>query len=150
LTQRLFQLMQQHQGDLALLEAAINAVAAVAKNAEVAFKPFFEQTVTFLHVIALFHREQRVIVFQSAMQSADEKHASLKAAAMQCAGAVLLATGETGPCLPLMQLSLDTFQSVNDPGVREGAFHFWSQVCQLLGTEFAPFLETVVHLCMDM
>lgn len=84
------------------------------------------------------------------MQSVDEDHSSLKAAAMQCAGAVLLATGETGPCMPLMQLSLDTFQSVNDPSVREGAFHFWSQVTQLLQGEFAPYVETVVHLCMDV
>lgn len=134
LVQRLFTLVRANGDDISLLEASLNALAAVAKNAGKEFAPYFNDTIQLVH---------------AAMSSSDEAHEPLRGAAMRCAGAVLLATGETTPCEPLMQLSLAAFQSATDPSLRESAFHFWSLIAQLLQSSFQPYLQTVVQLALD-
>lgn len=122
-------------------EQALSTIATIADSAETAFGQYYDNLMPLLFGV---------------LQSEQEKeYRLLRAKAMECATLIALAVGKErmgADAVKLVQLLGAVQQAVSDPDDPQAQYllHCWGRMCKILGTEFIPYLSSVMPPLLEL
>lgn len=122
-------------------EQALSTIATIADSAETAFAKYYDALMP--QLLSLLRGQQ------------DKEYRLLRAKAMECATLIALAVGKDkmgGQARELVE-TLATIQTgitdADDPQ-SQYLLHCWGRMCRVLGAEFAPYLDGVMHPLLQL
>lgn len=122
-------------------EQALSTIATIADSAETAFAKYYDALMP--QLLSLLRGQQ------------DKEYRLLRAKAMECATLIALAVGKDkmgGQARELVE-TLATIQTgitdADDPQ-SQYLLHCWGRMCRVLGPEFAPYLDGVMHPLLQL
>ncbi|CAG9956137.1 unnamed protein product [Clonostachys rosea f. rosea IK726] len=117
-------------------EQALSTIATIADAAEAAFSKYYDTLMPLL---------------LNVLQQPGEKESRLlRAKAMECATLIALAVGKErlgqNDTMTLVTILANIQASVTEPDDPQGQYlmHCWGRMCRVLGSDFLPFLDTVI------
>lgn len=139
LLSHLFQLLQSDQKYVQ--EQALSTIATIADAAEAAFSKYYDTLMPLL-----------VNVLQN---QGEKEHRLLRAKAMECATLIALAVGKDRlgqDAMTLVNLLANIQSNIVDADDPQAQYlmHCWGRMCRVLGTEFLPFLDTVMPPLLEL
>lgn len=139
LLSHLFQLLQNEKRYVQ--EQALSTIATIADAAEQAFGRYYDTLMPLL--VSVLQREN------------EKEFRLLRAKAMECATLIALAVGKErlgGDALTLVQLLANIQRSITDADDPQSQYlmHCWGRMCRVMGTEFLPFLPSVMPPLLDL
>ncbi|KAM3086381.1 importin subunit beta-3 [Clarireedia jacksonii] len=135
----LFQLLQSEKRYVQ--EQALSTIATIADSAEAAFSKYYDTLMPLL--------------FNVLQQESTKELRLLRAKAMECATLIALAVGKErlgGDAMNLVQLLATIQQGIVDPDDPQAQYlmHCWGRMCRVLGSDFLPFLPSVMPPLMEL
>lgn len=135
----LFQLLQSPKRYVQ--EQALSTIATIADSAEAAFSKYYDTLMPLL--------------FSVLQQENTKELRLLRAKAMECATLIALAVGKerlAQDAMALVQLLATIQQGITDPDDPQAQYlmHCWGRMCRVLGTDFVPFLPSVMPPLMEL
>ena len=135
----LFQLLQSPKRYVQ--EQALSTIATIADSAEAAFSKYYDTLMPLL--------------FSVLQQENTKELRLLRAKAMECATLIALAVGKQrlgNDALTLVQLLATIQQSIVDSDDPQAQYlmHCWGRMCRVLGTDFLPFLPSVMPPLLEL
>ncbi|KAL6061417.1 HEAT repeat domain containing protein [Balamuthia mandrillaris] len=124
------------EGDIETQEIVVTAISSVAEAAGNHMEPYYELTLQMM---------------QRLMEQTGEEHMTLRARATECCGMLALAVGKSRFQLHearvLMELACKGM-TLGDNELREFTYGFFTNVAEVLGTDFLEFLPTTLNLAL--
>ncbi|GJN71655.1 importin beta-3 subunit [Purpureocillium lilacinum] len=139
LLSHLFQLLQSDKRYVQ--EQALSTIATIADAAEAAFAKYYDTLMPLL---------------VNVLQNQNEKeYRLLRAKAMECATLIALAVGRErlGPdAMTLVNLLANIQTSITDADDPQAQYlmHCWGRMCRVLGSDFVPFLDSVMPPLLEL
>lgn len=135
----LFQLLQSPKRYVQ--EQALSTIATIADSAEAAFSKYYDTLMPLL--------------FQVLQQENTKELRLLRAKAMECATLIALAVGKErlgADAMNLVQLLATIQQGITDADDPQAQYlmHCWGRMCRVLGSDFLPFLPSVMPPLMEL
>lgn len=135
----LFQLLQSPKRYVQ--EQALSTIATIADSAEAAFSKYYDTLMPLL--------------FSVLQQENTKELRLLRAKAMECATLIALAVGKErlgADAMNLVQLLASIQQSIVDADDPQAQYlmHCWGRMARVLGTDFLPFLPSVMPPLMEL
>jgi hypothetical protein len=135
----LFQLLQSPKRYVQ--EQALSTIATIADSAEAAFSKYYDTLMPLL--------------FQVLQQENTKELRLLRAKAMECATLIALAVGKErlgGDAMNLVQLLATIQQGITDADDPQAQYlmHCWGRMCRVLGSDFLPYLPSVMPPLMEL
>jgi hypothetical protein len=139
LLSHLFQLLQSEQRYVQ--EQALSTIATIADAAEAAFSKYYDTLMPLL-----------VNVLQN---QGEKEYRLLRAKAMECATLIALAVGKERlgqDAMTLVNLLANIQNNITDTDDPQAQYlmHCWGRMCRVLGTDFLPFLDTVMPPLLEL
>ncbi|KAK5104604.1 importin subunit beta-3 [Lithohypha guttulata] len=122
-------------------EQALSTIATIADSAETAFAKYYDALMP--QLLTLLRGQQ------------DKEYRLLRAKAMECATLIALAVGKEKMGQQARELveTLATIQTGitdSDDPQAQYLLHCWGRMCRVLGTDFAPYLDGVMHPLLQL
>ena len=139
LLSRLFDLLQNEKRYVQ--EQALSTIATIADAAEQAFGRYYDTLMPLL--VNVLQREN------------EKEFRFLRAKAMECATLIALAVGKErlgADAMTLVQLLATIQQNITDDDDPQAQYlmHCWGRMCRVMGTEFLPFLPSVMPPLLEL
>jgi len=139
LLSHLFELLQN--GERYVQEQALSTIATIADAAEKAFGKYYDTLMPLL-----------VNVLQN---QGDKEQRLLRAKAMECATLIALAVGKERlgqDAMTLVNLLANIQTNITDADDPQAQYlmHCWGRMCRVLGTDFLPFLDSVMPPLLEL
>ena len=122
-------------------EQALSTIATIADSAEAAFAKYYDTLMPLL--------------FSVLQQENTKDLRLLRAKAMECATLIALAVGKErlgNDAMALVQLLATIQQGITDADDPQAQYlmHCWGRMCRVLGSNFVPFLPSVMPPLMEL
>ncbi|KFA65338.1 hypothetical protein S40285_07161 [Stachybotrys chlorohalonatus IBT 40285] len=139
LLSHLFQLLQSDKRYVQ--EQALSTIATIADAAEAAFSKYYDTLMPLL-----------VNVLQN---QSEKEYRLLRAKAMECATLIALAVGKERlgqDAMTLVNLLANIQANITDADDPQAQYlmHCWGRMCRVLGSDFLPFLNTVMPPLLEL
>jgi hypothetical protein len=122
-------------------EQALSTIATIADAAEAAFSKYYDTLMPLL-----------VNVLQN---QSEKEYRLLRAKAMECATLIALAVGKERlgqDAMTLVNLLANIQSNITDSDDPQAQYlmHCWGRMCRVLGSDFLPFLDTVMPPLLEL